>query len=114
MTELGQLEARHEDFAKRGVKVVAVSLEDVDTAKQTQADYPHLVVLADADRNLARAAEVIHPQSGPKKIDTAAPTTVLVDKGGVVRWVFRPDNAIHRLTPDEVLAAVDQHLGEKR
>lgn len=110
MTELGELEARHEDFARRGIRLVAVSLEDRDTAAKTQADYPHLLILSDADRKLATTLDVVHPHSGPGKIDTAAPTTILVDRQGIVRWLFRPGNAVRRLSPDELLAAADEKL----
>lgn len=39
-----------------------------------------------------------------------APTTILIDRTGLVRWVGRKDRYIERLTPADVLAAVDQHL----
>ena len=37
MKDLVQLQRRHEDFAKRGVRVVVVSMEGTDDAKKTQA-----------------------------------------------------------------------------
>ncbi len=110
MTELGQLEASWQEFEKRKVKVVAVSLEDREPAQATQADFPHLVVVSDAGRKLAEALAVIHPGSNPHGGDTAAPTTILVDGGGTVRWVFRPDRVLTRLSPSEVLAAVDREM----
>ena len=45
--------------------------------------------------------------------DADAPTTILVDGQGVVRWVFRPERFLTRLSPEELLAAVDQHVGGK-
>ena len=110
MIELGQLESHHEEFARRHVQVVVASLEGITDAEKTQLQFPHLVVLSDEQRGLARAADVIHERSGPGGGDTAAPTTILVDRNGVVRWLFRPDRVIVRLTTDEVLAAVDRHL----
>ena len=47
-----------------------------------------------------------HPDGG----DTAAPTTLLVDGGGTVRWTFRPDRFLNRLSPSQVLAAVDKEM----
>jgi peroxiredoxin len=110
MIELGQLEAAHAEFDKRRTRVVVASLEDQPTAQATQADFPHLVVVADAERNLAEAVQVIHEQSAPGGGDTTAPTTLLIDGGGTVRWLFRPDRFLTRLDPTQVLAAIDQHL----
>jgi len=108
MIELGELERRHEDFARRKWRVIVVSIEGPDDAERTQADFPHLLVLSDRQRVLAQAVGVIHPHSAPGGGDTAAPTTILIDQNGIVRWLYRPPAAISRLSPDEVLQAIDQ------
>jgi peroxiredoxin len=113
MSELGQLEASWQEFEKRNVKVIAVSLEDREDAKATQADYPHLIVVADSERKLADALSVIHPHSAKDGGDTTAPTTLLVDTAGNVRWVFRPDRVLTRLSPSEVLGAIDREIPAK-
>jgi peroxiredoxin len=110
MIELGQLEEQHAEFAKRNTRVVVVSIEDQEAARQTQQDFPHLVVVADAERKLADAVALIHAASAPDGGDTATPTTILVDEAGSVCWAFRPDRVFRRLSPSEVLAAVDEHL----
>lgn len=110
MIELGELEAHHAEFDKRNTRVIAVSLEDQAEAQATQRDFPHLVVVADAERGLAQAVQVVHAQSAPDGSDSAAPTTLLVDGAGTIRWVFRPDTFFRRLSPGEALAAVDQHM----
>ena len=110
MIELGQLERRHEDFDRRHARVIAVSLEGPADARQTQADYPHLLVLADEGRGLSGAVDLIHENANPHGGDASAPTTVLVDRGGTVRWVYRSPSVVVRLSPDDVLRAVDQHL----
>lgn len=114
MIELGQLERRHEEFAKQNARVVVASLDGPEEARQTQADFPHLLVLADSDRKLADAAAVIHEQSAPKGGDTSAPTTIVVDESGVVRWLYRSPAVIARLTPDEVLRAVMESQSQGR
>jgi hypothetical protein len=43
--------------------------------------------------------------------NAAMPTTFLIDGKGQVRWHFRPDRHIERLSAAEVLAAVDAHGG---
>jgi peroxiredoxin len=110
MVELGQLEAHHDQFAARNVRIVAASLDDVGDTAQTQQKFPHLTVLSDADESLAKAAAVIGPQHSPTGGDTVSPTTVLIDTGGKVRWVFRPDRYINRLSPQDLVAAIDAHL----
>jgi peroxiredoxin len=110
MVELGQLEAHHDEFAARGVRIVAASLDNVADTALTQQKFPHLTIVSDADESLAKAAEVIGPQHSPTGGDTVSPTTVLIDAGGRARWVFRPDRYITRLSPQDLLAAVDTHL----
>ena len=110
MVELGQLERRHEDFARRNARVIVVSMEGLEDAKQTQADFPDLLVLADEGRGLSEAAGIINAHAKPSGEDADAPTTILVDKKGMVRWVYRSPEVIARLSPDEVLQAVDQNM----
>ena len=110
MIELGELEAQHAEFEKRKTRVVVVSVEDQETAQATQKDLPHLVVVADSNRKLSTALDVLHADSAPGGGDTAAPTTFIVDGSGIVRWTFRPDRIFRRLTPAEVLEAVDKHI----
>ena len=106
MIELGQLERRHADFARHNARIIVSSIEGPEDAQQTQADFPHLVVLADQDRGLSNVAEVIHAKSTPEGGDTSAPTTILIDQSGIVRWLYRSPSAIARLSPDEVLRAI--------
>jgi peroxiredoxin len=110
MIELGQLEAHWQEIEKRKVRVVVVSIEDQKAAEATQADFPHLIVVSDADRKLSNAIEVIHTKSAPDGGDSAAPTTILIDGKGTVRWMFRPDRVFTRLSPEQVLAAIDKEM----
>ena len=112
MIELGQLERRHQDFAKQNVRVVVVSLEGHDEAEKTQAQFPHLMAVADGEHHLIDAAGVLHPHANPEGGDAAAPTTILIDRDGIVRWLFRPSRYLTRLSPDELLEAVQQHRSQ--
>jgi peroxiredoxin len=114
MIELGQLEKKHAEFDRRESRVVVISLEDRETAALTQADFPHLTVVADADRNVAESLQVIQPQSAPGGGDTTAPTTILVDGGGIVRWVFRPARFVTRLSPAQVLTELDERVQKNK
>ncbi len=109
MVELGELERQHQRFTEKRVRVVVVSNDDLPTAKKTQADFPHLVVVSDYEQNVARALEVIHAGAHNGE-DTNAPTTFLVDGSGQVRWFFRPSYIIVRFSPDQLLKAIDGYL----
>jgi peroxiredoxin len=89
MVELGELEAHERQFAAKHVRVVAISNDDLETARITQADFPHLVVVSDADQNIAKAMDVIHKGAGRDGSDTNAPTTFLIDG--------KPRHALHPL-----------------
>ena len=110
MIELVQLEKHEGEFARRGVRLVVVSEEGQDAAAETQKQFPHLVVVADSERKLISATGVLHEKAKPDGGDTAAPTTILIDRSGTVRWLFRPDLVLTRLAPAALLEAIDEHL----
>src|SRR5216684_1243541 len=109
MTELGELEKRHQDFEATQVRVVVVSNDDLATAQATQADFPHLIVVSDPDQIVAKAIQVVHQGMAPGGKDTNVPTTFLVDGSGTVRWLYRPERFIARLSAEDLLAAVKAH-----
>ncbi len=111
MVELGQLEKHHQQFSKRDVRVVVISNDKQSTAQATQADFPHLIVLSDADQSMAKAVQVIQSGAGPTGDDTNAPTTFLVDGIGNVCRMLRPQRFLARYSPEEVLAAIDETWG---
>jgi peroxiredoxin len=110
MDELGELEKNWQEFEKQNVKVVVVSIEGMEDAKATQADFPHLIVISDEQRKLSEAVDIIHQRSKPDGSDTSAPTTLLIDGDGTVRWVFRPNTVLDRLSPGQLLAAIDREM----
>ena len=115
MTELGELESHFQEFKNRKnpVNIVAISMDPREDALKSQAQFPHLTVVADTDRKMCHTLNVIHPGAGPGGEDAVAPTTVLVDGQGTVRWLFRPDRFIERLSPAQLLAAIDEHMPAK-
>src|SRR5439155_152834 len=90
--------------------LVVGSVDDLEAAKKTKADFPHLVVVCDEKHELVEAVEAVHAGVGPDGRDVAVPTTLLIDGSGTVRWAFRPDGVLERLSPAEVLAAIDRHV----
>jgi alkyl hydroperoxide reductase subunit AhpC len=110
MVELGELERNHEELEKRHVRIIVVSRDNEKTAQATQRDFPHLVVISDAQQEMARAFGAIHSGAGPGGEDTDAPTTFLIDGAGQVRWLFRARRFVTRLPADRLLREIDQVL----
>src|SRR4051794_23019963 len=114
MAELGQLEKHADEYAARNVRIVAASLDDVADSAATQQKFPHLTIVSDADEALSKAVNVVGPHRSPTGGETVSPTTVLMDKAGQVRSVYRPDRFTTRLSAAELLAAIDGHIPRDR
>jgi peroxiredoxin len=110
MIELGELEGHHAEFERRHTRVIVASSDGLDDATEMKRDFQHLDVVADPERKLLKAAGMLHSGAGPGGEDVAAPTIVLIDRQGTVRWLHRPPRVSDRLSADEVLAAVDANL----
>ncbi len=69
-TELGKTALLHEEFAKRNVKVLAVSVDPLDKHEgwvkdinETQSCTVNFPIIADADRTVATLYDMIHPNA---------------------------------------------------
>lgn len=72
-TELGKTALLKDDFAKRGVKVIAVSVDDlashskwvpdIEEVNGVKVNFP---IIADAHRNVATLYDMIHPNASEK------------------------------------------------
>ncbi len=69
-TELGATAALKEEFAKRNVKVLALSVDSVESHKswindinETQGVEVEFPIIADEDRKIAEAYDMIHPNA---------------------------------------------------
>ena len=108
MIELGELEKHYADFDKRKVRIVVVSNDNVETSQETQTKFPKLVVISDPSQSVAKAMQLVHSGAAADGTDTNVPTTFLVEGDGYVRWFFRPDTVFARLSPQELLTAIDK------
>ena len=63
------------------------------------------VFLLDEDRAVTKAYG-LHHALGTDAINIAHPATVVVDRGGSVRYIYRGDNQLDRAPLDEVLGAL--------
>jgi peroxiredoxin len=104
MTQLQELESQHADFEQAGADVVVVSIENVETAAETQRDFPHLKVASDEQRQLSEAVQLINNAVAPDGSDAATPTILILDGDGQVQWLHRPTRVITRPSADELLS----------
>ncbi|MBI3554493.1 MAG: peroxiredoxin [Elusimicrobia bacterium] len=109
-TELGEAAKKGAEFKKRGVKVLAVSVDSLDSHKgwindinetqKTKINYP---IIADESRSVANLYGMIHPQAS----DTFTVRTVFViDPKKKVRLTMTYPAATGR-NFDEILRVVD-------
>jgi alkyl hydroperoxide reductase subunit AhpC len=109
-TELGKAAALATEFAKRGVKPIAVSVDPVGKHKEwiadineTQATMVNFPILADADRTVANLYDMIHPNASA----TATVRSVfIIDPKHVIRTTLTYPASTGR-NFDEILRVID-------
>ena len=115
MVELGELEKHHADFDQRNVRLVAISQDDLENSKKTQGAFPHLQIVSDAKHNMGDVLKLTdEAHHGPGGVDTNAPTTMLVDGTGAVRWIYRADRFMVRLSPEELVQFALPKVSDER
>ena len=107
MGELQGLGAALSEAEKAGVEIIAVS-PDPNVRSQELAQRLHLGYrfLADPDLAVTRRYGLVHARGGPRGEDVPVPTTVVLDRDGVVRWLWISDNFQVRPDAEQVLGAV--------
>ncbi|HVA80997.1 MAG TPA: peroxiredoxin [Candidatus Binataceae bacterium] len=109
-TELGRVAALKPEFDKRGVKVLALSVDDVTSHKgwigdiedtqKVKVNYP---ILGDPDKKVAKLYDMIHPEAN----DTLTVRSVFViDNNKKVRLTITYPASTGR-NFDEILRAID-------
>jgi thioredoxin-dependent peroxiredoxin len=109
-TELGELANRKAEFDKRGVKLLGLSVDPVDSHKQWMKDieevkgtglnYP---LLADPDRKVAELYGMIHPKADPK---VTVRSVFFIDPRKTIRLTMTyPPSAGRNV--DELLRVID-------
>jgi alkyl hydroperoxide reductase subunit AhpC len=91
-TELGTLARLKPEFEQRGVKVIGISVDPVESHEQwsqdiaeTQGMAPNFPLIADGDRKVAELYDMIHPQAS----STATVRSVFViDGSGTIRLML--------------------------
>lgn len=109
-TELGKTAALSGEFAKRGVKPIAISVDpvgkhkewiaDINETQNTQVNFP---ILADADRKVSELYDLIHPNAS----STATVRSVfIIDPKKVVRATITYPASTGR-NFDEIVRVID-------
>lgn len=109
-TELGEVAKLKPEFDKRNVKVLALSVDDVQSHKgwigdinetqQTTVNYP---ILADSDRKVSELYEMIHPNADPK---VTVRTVFVIDPNKKLRLTITYPPSTGR-NFDEILRVID-------
>ena len=106
--ELEQLQNYYATIRTYGVKIYAVSIDSPEVNRALRervgADY---TFLSDPDATVLDRLNIRHHTPNPSWKDIAIPTQILVDKAGMVRWVFQPSNYRIRARPETVLAVLE-------
>jgi len=109
-TELGRASKLKADFAKRGVKLIAVSVDDVAShhkwagdIEATQGTALNFAILGDADRKVAKLYDMIHPEAN----DTLTVRSVfIIDPNKKIRTIITYPASTGR-NFSEILRVVD-------
>ena len=113
-TELGRTAALGGDFAKRGAKAIAVSVDPLDSHKkwigdinETQHTTVNFPILADADKKVATLYDMIHPKS---LASATVRSVFIIDPRKVIRATITYPASTGR-NFDEILRVIDSlHL----
>ena len=109
-TELGKTAALSGEFARRGVKPIAISVDpvdkhqawigDINETQNTKVDFP---ILADADRKVAELYDLIHPNASATA--TVRSVFIIDPKKAVRATITYPASTGRNF--DEILRVID-------
>ncbi len=102
------MEQSQDEFKRRGVRVVAISVDSPDTNREHAKKQGYTYTfLSDEKREVIRQYDILHAGGGPGEADIARPAEFLIDSTGTVRWVNLTENYRVRPRPDDILKIVD-------
>ena len=104
-----QFESRRKEIEAAGAQLVFVAAEKRDgvwrPGKFLEKHPIASVFLLDEDRTVTKAYG-LHHVFGTDAINIAHPATLVIDRGGRVRYIYRGDNQLDRAPLDEILGAL--------
>ena len=104
-----QLESRGPEIEAAGAQLAFIAAEKRDgvwrPGKFLEKHPIASVFLLDEDRTVTKAYG-LHHALGTDAINIAHPATLVIDRGGRVRYIYRGDNQLDRAPLDEILGAL--------
>lgn len=104
-----QFESRRPEIEAAGAQLAFLAAEKRDgvwkPGKFLEKHPISSVFLLDEDRGVTKAYG-LHHALGTDAINIAHPATLVIDRGGSVRYIYRGDNQFDRAPLDEVLGAL--------
>jgi peroxiredoxin len=102
--ELCEMRDDHDQFANRGVTVLPISVDSVDSLKEYKAKYAmHTDLLSDFKREVSRLYGVLNEERF-----FANRAYFLIDRDGVVRWAHVEEHPGLRRPDAEILEQIDR------
>jgi len=106
-----QFESRSKEIEAAGAQLAFIAAEKRDgvwkPGKFLEKHPIASVFLLDEDRAVTKAYG-LHHALGADALNIAHPATLVIDRGGAVRHIYRGDNQLDRVPPDEVLKALKE------
>ncbi len=106
---MAQLEPMKEEIEQVGAQLVYVAAEKDEgmwkPAKYLQSHPVSFPFLLDEDRSATKAYGLYH-RFGHDAINIAHPATLVIDRGGTVRYIYRGDSQTDQAPMEQVMEAV--------
>jgi peroxiredoxin len=106
---MAQFEPGNIEFDQAGAQLVFVAAEKRDgifkPAKSLEKHPVSFPFLLDEDRTVTKAYGLYH-RLAKDAFNIAHPATLIIDKGGTVRYIYRGENQMDRAPMEQVLEAV--------
>jgi len=125
--QMHELSTHAAEFKRRGVSLVAISVDKPDLAAETAKEYgTDIAVFSDPDLEahmaynvvdhlggvatfmIARMGQDLEARSGKKHHDVAVPAIFLIDSDGTIRWSHAEPDYSTRPSVPQVLEAIDR------
>jgi peroxiredoxin len=106
-----QFESRRAGIEAAGAHLAFIAAEKRDgvwkPAKFLEKHPIASVFLLDEDRTVTKAYG-LHNALAKDALNIAHPATLVIDQGGIVRYIYRGDNQLDRVPVDEVLRVTQE------
>ncbi len=96
------------EFDSRKIRVIAISVDTpAESEKLRESQGYAFPILSDANDEVIRRWDLVHPHGGVDGADVARPAEFLIDASGKIRWMNLTEDFRVRTRPQQVLQAFD-------